>query len=60
MVQLVFEPTTYSSQILPRLAAEARNEIKEALTDQFTSMPPDLSPASLKQNIIVIKEICSS
>jgi len=40
------DPTTYSRQILPRLAAEARNQIKEALTDQFTSMPPDLSPAS--------------
>jgi len=33
------DPTTYSRQILPRLAAEARHEIKEALTDQFTSMP---------------------
>ena len=41
------DSTTYSRQILPRLAAEARNQIKEALTDQFTSMPPDLSPCLL-------------
>lgn len=40
------DPTTYSRQILPSLAEEARNEIKQALTDQFTSMPSQLSPAS--------------
>ena len=39
-------PTTYSRQILPSLAAEARNEIKQALTDQFISMPSALSPAA--------------
>ena len=39
-------PTTYSRQILPSLAAEARNEIKQALTDHFIFMPPELSPAA--------------
>jgi hypothetical protein len=39
-------PTTYSRKILPSLAAEARNEIKQALTDHFKSMPPEFSPAT--------------
>ena len=44
--KLFDEPTTYSRRILPSLAAEARMEIKQALTDQFISMPSQLSPAA--------------
>jgi hypothetical protein len=39
-------PTSYSRQILPSLAAQARNEMKQAHTYQFVFMLQELSPAA--------------
>jgi hypothetical protein len=43
---VIIDPTTYSKQIFPSLAADARIDLTQALMDHFIFMPLELGPAA--------------